>query len=49
MESLRLAGTPAGNRFRADCPGYAALARFAAAQQDMFYQDEEPVVCFCGD
>lgn len=41
-------GAGRGARFRKDEPGYSALASFAAAQADMF-ADDEPMACFCGD
>ena len=38
-----------GGRFRKDRPNYAALAKFAADQSDMFDPNEEAIACFCGD
>ncbi|CAB5670414.1 Uncharacterised protein [Delftia tsuruhatensis] len=49
MEALHLASKPSGARFRAEGPSYAELARFAAAQGDLFDAAEEPLACFCGD
>jgi 3'-phosphoadenosine 5'-phosphosulfate sulfotransferase (PAPS reductase)/FAD synthetase len=38
-----------GGLFRKDRPNYAALAKYAASQHDMFDQNEEAISCFCGD
>jgi 3'-phosphoadenosine 5'-phosphosulfate sulfotransferase (PAPS reductase)/FAD synthetase len=38
-----------GGRFRSDRPSYAQMAAYAAAQRDMFDNNEEAIACFCGD
>jgi 3'-phosphoadenosine 5'-phosphosulfate sulfotransferase (PAPS reductase)/FAD synthetase len=38
-----------GGLFRSDRPSYAAMAKFAAEQRDMFDSNEEAIACFCGD
>jgi len=38
-----------GGLFRKDRPNYAALAKYAASQHDMFDPNEEAISCFCGD
>lgn len=38
-----------GGTFRSDRPSYAAMARFAEQQRDMFDPQEEAIACFCGD
>jgi hypothetical protein len=38
-----------GATFRSDRPSYAAMAKFAAEQRDMFDSNEEAIACFCGD
>lgn len=37
------------SRFRKDRPSYAELAKYTAAQRDMFDPNEEGIACFCGD
>lgn len=49
MESTSLASKPSGAVFRSDRPSYAAMAKFAAEQRDMFDANEEAIACFCGD
>lgn len=49
MEALALASKPSGAVFRSDRPSYAAMARNAENQADMFDKDEEAIACFCGD
>lgn len=47
--ALALASKPSGAVFRSDRPSYAAMARNAENQADMFDKDEEAIACFCGD
>ena len=47
--ALALASKPDGAVFRKDRPHYAAMARFAQDQRDMFDKNEEGIACFCGD
>lgn len=49
MEGLGIASKPDGARFCKGTPSYAAMARFAAEQIDMFDPNEEVLACFCGD
>jgi 3'-phosphoadenosine 5'-phosphosulfate sulfotransferase (PAPS reductase)/FAD synthetase len=49
MEALALASRPDGAVFRKDRPSYAQMAAYAAAQRDMFDNNEEAIACFCGD
>jgi 3'-phosphoadenosine 5'-phosphosulfate sulfotransferase (PAPS reductase)/FAD synthetase len=49
MEALALASKPDGAVFRKDRPSYAAMAKFASQQRDMFDPNEEAIACFCGE
>lgn len=49
-DSISTPGIRNGALWRADRPSYAAMAKFAAAQLDMFSQlQEEAIACYCGD
>lgn len=37
------------SKFRKDRPSYAELAKYTAAQRDIFDPNEEGISCFCGD
>jgi hypothetical protein len=37
------------SKFRKDRPSYAELAKYTAAQRNMFDPNEEAIACFCGD
>jgi 3'-phosphoadenosine 5'-phosphosulfate sulfotransferase (PAPS reductase)/FAD synthetase len=47
--SITNPGIANGGYFRKDRPSYAAMAKFAAQQRDMFDPDEEAIACFCGE
>lgn len=50
MEALALASKPSGAVFRSDRPSYAAMAKTAANQGDLYgHEDEEALACFCGE
>lgn len=49
MESLALASTADGARFRNDRPSYSQMATFAGQQGDLFDHGEEAIACFCGE
>lgn len=48
--ALALASKPSGAVFRSDRPSYAAMAKTAATQGDLYgHDDEEALACFCGE
>lgn len=50
MEALALASKPSGAVFRSDRPSYAAMAKTADTQGDLYgHDDEEALACFCGE
>lgn len=50
MEALALASKPSGAVFRSDRPSYAAMAKIADTQGDLYgHDDEEALACFCGE
>lgn len=49
-ESITTPGIRDGARFRSDRPSYAAMAKYAAEQRDMFAGlEEDAIACYCGD
>lgn len=49
MEKIELSSKASGAVFRSDRPSYQQMHDYALAQQDMFYDEEEGIACFCGD
>ncbi len=47
--SITNPGIVGGGYFRKDRPSYAAMAKFASEQRDMFDPNEEAIACFCGE
>jgi 3'-phosphoadenosine 5'-phosphosulfate sulfotransferase (PAPS reductase)/FAD synthetase len=47
--SITNPGIVNGGYFRKDRPSYAAMAKYAEQQADMFDKTEEAIACFCGE